>query len=477
MTQQNPAAAYEAKKSNRYRNLTLLVLVLGTALRLLLCWANPPDNTFDNHFRPISLILETGHIPAKNACFECYNPPVFYLGSALVAKLLFQSGATEELVTKALQLVNCLYGILTLPVIYLILRRFRLSDFSRLLTLGVICFLPRHIYMSAMHSNDGLTYLAVAVCAWLLLVAIDRELRWPWALVLGASLSLAIFVKYTAFVVLPMAALPLAALLIVGSELPRPRVAAALVLALLPPLLFLGSYMVQNVKDDGRLLPWNDNMFDTSVKQPRDPGGASLVNFKPWQFIVEPIVVPGQMQSFWTLVYCGTWFDCEPKFTNFTDRNETWWSQYCYWLGGKETFPNSAPPLSVSTRLLAGGLIAGGLVPLGLIFAGLFGSLRRLASRKGPGLSIESAKLLAFPTLFVFNAAGIVLLALKAPVYSSMKASYFLNSLPFFALFLALGLEAARERKGLVAPLGMALVLLMAFAALHVLDIAWSLLA
>src|ERR1044071_6733461 len=61
----------------------ILFFVLGSFLRILLCWSNPPGNFFDNHFEPILLIMTTGTIPGKNDCWQCYHPPVFYWISAM----------------------------------------------------------------------------------------------------------------------------------------------------------------------------------------------------------------------------------------------------------------------------------------------------------------------------------------------------------------------------------------------------------
>jgi hypothetical protein len=43
------------------------------------------------------------------------------------------------------------------------------------------------------------------------------------------------------------------------------------------------------------------------------------------------------------------------------------------------------------------------------------------------------------PVLLAFNAAGIIALTMRLPIYNSMKASYLLNSTPAFMMFLALG--------------------------------------
>ena len=145
-----------------YKLTALIFFILAIALRASLCLSNPPDNAFDNHFEPVGLILQTGTIPAKDACWECFQPPVFYAVSALIGRLSFDLGAQRTRVKKILQLLCCLYGILTVGIVYLILNKFPLSDFAKIIGFGLVCFLPRHIYMSAMHANDTMAYLFVA---------------------------------------------------------------------------------------------------------------------------------------------------------------------------------------------------------------------------------------------------------------------------------------------------------------------------
>ena len=424
-----------------YRLLTILVIVVAVLLRVLLCWENPPSNAFDNHYEPIALILQTGQIPDKNACFQCYNPPVFYYLSALFAKAVVTMGVKPDALQKALQLLNCVYGILTLLVLYAILVKLKFTGTSRLTAFSMICFLPRDIFMSAIHSNDSLTYLAISLCAYLLLVAIDRELSLPVVGLLGIAVTATIFVKYTAYLVLPMVAVPLLTVIAGKPAIPRPRSVAALVIVLIMPLVFLGSYFVGNFEEYGRILPWNDSMINTSQVHPRDPEGVSFTSFTPVQYIREPIIMPGQVHSFWTLIYSGMWADTEPKFVFYTDGNDEWWRQFTSWENGSSGFPSAPIPISRVTRLITSGLLVCGLIPLCLVITGGVRCLIAIMNDSKAGSNLESAKFQIFPLILLFNTFGIILLVLKAPVYSSMKASYFLNSLPAFIVFIALGIQ------------------------------------
>src|SRR2546429_750057 len=181
----------------------LFLFCAGALLRLLLCWFNPPQNAFDNHYEPIFLIMQTGAIPAKDACFQCYHPPVFYWISAIIGKMAVSGGITPAHMMKLLQFVCCFYGIATLGVCYLILKKFPLSAFSSAIAFGAICFLPRHIYMSAMNSNDTISYLFVAISIYLTIVALEHKLAPLRLVILSIVLTVTVFTKYTAFTVLP----------------------------------------------------------------------------------------------------------------------------------------------------------------------------------------------------------------------------------------------------------------------------------
>jgi hypothetical protein len=244
-----------------YGRLAFIFFILATFLRLLLYWVNSPDNAFDNHFMPIFLMIKDNTIPAKDACFQCYQPPVFYLISAIVGKIAVIMGANVDQIKKLLQFLPCFYGIITLVPIYLILKEVPLSDFSRLFAFGTICFLPRHIYMSAMNSNDTLSYLMVALCIYLLLIAIERNFSLKSLLTLSIAITITLFAKYTAFALIPVVMIVFAGALFKLPLANKRRSAALFFLTLFIPLSCLGFYASRNMKNYRNPLPWNLSMM------------------------------------------------------------------------------------------------------------------------------------------------------------------------------------------------------------------------
>ena len=436
------------KATMRYRTLFIAFMVLGAALRIGMFWVNPPGNAFDNHFEPIKLIMDTGRIPGKLDCVECYQPPVFYWTSAVIGDSLVASGiATESNLAKFLQFLPCLYSITTLYVVFLILKLLPLSDFARLWSLGFLCFLPRHIYMSALHSNDSLSYLAISVCVYGLgLVIANKHISAAHLLLLSAIISVTIFTKYTAFIIIPVVFLTFGLL-----PLRHPVTFAGSltkgIAVLMLPLVLLGAYGASNKKIYGTALPFNAAIHNPAVFQPHDDPKYDLATFKPWLFVSDPILRPGQLNSFWTLMYAGMWFDTEPKLIVYAGNYE-WWRTYYGWLNGQNLFPaDSATGPRHSLLHVGSYLEALGLVPLGLGITGLVFLTREVL--RGADRTRESLLLLQmFLGLCIFDALVAAQLALDVPVFSAMKSSYVLTAIPAFCAFVGFGIRACEKRSG-----------------------------
>jgi Dolichyl-phosphate-mannose-protein mannosyltransferase len=465
-----PSSPDQKVREPHYKTVFISFFVLGGLLRILLCWSNPPGNFFDNHFEPILLIMKTGAIPGKNDCWQCYHPPVFYWISAMAGHVAAHVGiASLPRLLKFFQFVVCFYGILTLGILYLILNKLRLSNFSRLLAFGTACFFPRHIYMSAINSNDTISYLFVALSIYLLLLAIEK--KFPVFLLFLASIviSVTLFTKYTSFVVLPVVLMVFASLVHKRLFASPKQALVSFVLMIVVPVTILSADLMWNKKHYGSPLPWNVTRSDPSLIQPRDSDHFDFLTFKPWESIDLPIIVPGRMHSFWTLVYSGMWFDNEPKFLYFLVANQSWWDHYYGWLRGEEKFPEEPPSMSQATKLLGAGLTVFGLFPLLLMIRGL-GNLC-IRSWRSQMSAEELVKMSIFPTLVVSNMAVMIALAVRLPVYTAAKASYFLNSLPAWVVFLSLGLMSCEKSRHLKWIMVVTFGVLFSLATVHIVHI------
>jgi 4-amino-4-deoxy-L-arabinose transferase-like glycosyltransferase len=454
-----------------HKIIIFILLLLGTGLRLSLFWNNPPQNAFDDHFKPVSLIMAQGKIPAKDACWECNQPFLFYVGAAAIGDLSRKLGASDQQIMKICQFLPCLYGILTLPLILLILNKFPLPPLARIVPFGIVCVLPRHIYMSAMLTNDTISYLLVALCVLLLFSAIEKKFPWQWLAALSVFLTLAIFTKYTALVVLPMAGSVFLLVYVWGSPVSRKRSIGQFVLVMLVPLAILSPYMISNYSKYHNPLPTNLEINDMKLKF-IPGGGINYFNFKPWEVIKTPILTPDNVKSFWTGIQGRMWFDMEPKFIFFTDPDRKWWVGYHEYLVGRPVAFPDLKHLSPETRLFGSSLITMGLIPTTLSLLGFFSCLFGMKSVWPSGKVREGVmKFVALTVLFVANAAGIIFHSLKYPYFSHMKAAFMLVSLPAFAVYLGIGVMVLEKYKILKLLVVISFIVICLLVTLHIADL------
>ncbi len=390
--------------------------------------------------------METGEIAAKDACPQCYHPPVFYLVSAVIGKIVLGTGLDVRYVMKLIQFSCCLYGILTLYVIYLILSKMNISDFSRAIAFGTVCFLPRHIYMSAMNSNDAISYLFVSLCVYLMLLLLETNLKYKYQVMLSVAVIVAVFIKYTCYILLPAFAV-LSLLLLKSKEFPRKKLISFALLSYGLPALLLCGYSLYNYNTYGTFLP--DNVAAASIlKQPQDPGGVNFFTFKPWLSIQNPFLAPGKLGSFWTLIYSSTWYDIDAMFIRFFDNKESLWEPYYDWLKGYVAFPDPRLIVPHYASNMGAVLVTLGLMPLCFTVLGFFIAVKNSFysyTKKNEQSLSEWYKTPLFIMLALFNIALIVAFTVKRPFYSSIKSSYILNALPAYAIFLSFGIMSLRK--------------------------------
>lgn len=432
-------------ENRRHRRLLGAIVALGVLLRVVLTWRNPPFNAWDDHFEPIQLLLTQGAIPPKFACFQCYHPPVFYLASAALAWLVSALGLAGAAGVKILQSLNTAFGIATLLIAVALIERLPVSRGARTATALLVAVLPRHLYVSAAHGNDGLAVLLVTLVAWMLIGLGDGRVSWRRYAALGGIASLAIFTKYNGIIVLPAIAAGLALLPAFRDRTWRRSAISRAALAVGVPALLLAAAMTSNLSEYGSALPGNDDYAtrnpaaaDLMGRQPRDGAGIDFVAFSPWRFVAHPLLRPGQIGEFWTLMHASFWFDNDAKFVQLL-ASERWAEDYYAWLRGEAPFPDDPREPAAQAALRLGSaleLLGTAVLALGAIGAAAL-ALEVLGSRPSRTIGFPAAGALA--ALATFNVLGMAFWANRVAVYSAVKATYLLPSLGPMAVVVAVG--------------------------------------
>jgi hypothetical protein len=169
--------------SKRYWVILLLILLLSAGLRFGLVRYNRDSN--DNHDLVIIRIMETGVLPEKDDCWECFQPKLFHYTTA---RLLQLAGVDPENVDKRVNLgaglINFLAGLLTLIVVALVITRIpSVGETLKLVAFGLVALNPDLIGISSQATNDAFAILFSTLAIFFTILCLEQRKFWKILLV------------------------------------------------------------------------------------------------------------------------------------------------------------------------------------------------------------------------------------------------------------------------------------------------------
>jgi len=304
----------------RYAAATHSVLAFGVALRLGLALATPAERAYDDHYPPVRIILTEHRLPDASDCWECYQPPLYYLISAgLTAawQKLTDASDLEKITRRVLQLVSTAAGCATLYVCWLAYRSFGGPRRLEALAVAPVAVLPAHIRMSSMATNDAFTHFVASCAIYPALRAGTANWTTRACLLAGALAGTAVLSKAYGWVTVAAVVLATAYATRSGETVRASRLrawrsgpalitlAAALAVGLWPGLRNLHTYGSFHVD--------NFELRDSPMRfQP--PGSVrqiSFFSFRLGDLLRNPWLHMSHVDSFWTELYGRMWFDYE----------------------------------------------------------------------------------------------------------------------------------------------------------------------
>jgi 4-amino-4-deoxy-L-arabinose transferase-like glycosyltransferase len=196
-----PAGVAYPMSQRTFIALASVMVALAAAVRLSNAFIYHPLQGYDafGHFTYIWYVAETWRVPLSTSGWSFFHPPLYYFVMALIWKGL--SGIDPLL---RLHVGMAFMGLLSLIhawVCYVIVRRYFPGDrLIHLLAVGLMLFVPVHLYGAAFLGNEGLMAVLCSVSILALLHALARPSASRGAL-LGLCLGLAMLTKFTAFAV------------------------------------------------------------------------------------------------------------------------------------------------------------------------------------------------------------------------------------------------------------------------------------
>jgi hypothetical protein len=391
------------------------------------------------HMEYIRYIANNWNIPLATEGWQMFQPPFFYLISAVIYKI-FAMFCTPETVERILRIIPLACGVLQVEVCYRTVG-YVYPGRDDLKCIGTVIggLLPMNIYISQFVGNEPLAGLLSSIAILLLTrILMSKAVPSKYDFVsVGVLLGLAVLTKMTALLVI----FPVAIFLfhkMAMSDASRARgvanAIACTMLILLTAFAVSGWYFVRN---------W------VEIGQAVIGGWDSARNIVWWQ---DPgYRTPAQLFSFGEALF----------YPIFSAVSSVWDGLYStLWMDGYLSAYNR-PPWNYGFFLSSAWL---SLLPSSAIILGILMTLRGVNRERRPVL------LLSVSCLIIYVSA-ILYLFLTVPILSTAKATYALGITPCLAVLGASGFEIVTQRPYLKAGMfgGIACWALAAYGAYFVL--------
>jgi Flp pilus assembly protein TadD len=387
----------------------------GVFLLIVLCWVvlfanNLPQLAAlfgfdrDGHLQYINHILEKHSLPLADEGWQMYQPPFYYLISALGLAPFTNNASSDEAIL-ALRVFSAVIGLVHLLLIFLCLRVvFPRQNSAQVIGILMAAFLPANLYLCHHPTNENLGALFVTAALFFTLRVLRSESPSSRDLTaVGAFLGAAMLTKFSALLVIPF----------VFAALAWPRKGWGVSSAVKPITLALLSFLVVCGWHYGRVWlhfgrPLVGN-WDATLPYVwwQDPGFRTSPYYTHLgEILGRPLF--SSLNDFVDGFYCSLWGD-----------------GLCSGSARMDFRPPWNYDLMNCSYLL--GAIGTGLFLLGFINS-VIRSLREL----------NAERFLHGGIIFAF-ALGVIFMTLQVPSYAQVKAFYGLPALLPFCLFVALG--------------------------------------
>ena len=413
------------------RGILIALFLVGAAVRLNNTFLFPPLRGYDafGHFTYIWFLAETGRVPLSTAGWSFFHPPAYYAFLSAIWSAF--TSVDPVLRLKIGSGVISLLGLVHAAAGYWVCRRaFPQDRLTRLLVVGLLLFLPVHLYSTAFLGNEGLNAVLCSAALVVLLRVLERP-TFAATVGLGAVLGLAMLTKFSALAVVTGAIVSIVAKGIVDRRILNAGRTVGVTLAVMlcvcgwyyarnidlygnPFQMSRGTFLVQHVENSQPQMKRGVAeylAFDpVIIRRPQWPRGFSLTDDALQQTQFSSI-----RTSVWTGMYANTWFD-----------------GFGGWV---------LPPITMSEESRRAGqiLLLLGLIPTALMMLGLATTLQDL--RKQGWDDTRVALLATFTAMLGIFVAGTV----SVPIAAAVKATYFIPVAVPFGFWFAVGVRRLQE--------------------------------
>lgn len=353
---------------------------------------------WQGHLDYIQYIAKHWKVPIATDGWEMFQPPLYYLISAVILK--FSGGSL-----KAIQTFTTLAGLGNLLFSWFLLCQiFPTQTRKRNLGFSVIAMLPMGFYMNSMISNEIFSGSMIAGTIVLSIYLLFKKgfISYNSLILAGLACGLGLLSKYTALFVL------LSLLLLLGLRFITRQITSKQIVTIICMVsLTCGWLYGRNIIQFGD--PFIGNWDEASgfhYEQP--PGYRNIQFYTQFGSVFSHLPIRSRWVSFWDGKYGSMWTDTHGTFLNLSNPTTQLLGSLSLWLA---------------------------LLPTLAIIFGFGHATKFLIQREW------NHPYFIMVTTSVLTILSLVSFTMEIPTYSTIKAFFFLSMIPIIGVFAAIGLE------------------------------------
>jgi len=248
------------------------IVFINNALKISLT-----DTGFDTkgHLYYVQYLLDNKSIPLANEDWETFQPPLFYLVSAIVVSLsrLFLAPNFAQF---SLKLIPFLCGVGQICLAYFAARMvFPNSKTRQSLSVAITALIPMNIYISSYFSNESLSALLMSLIILMVIMILNSDrVSLKLYCELGFVIGLAFLTKVTILTILPVIFLVLLYKLLSEEKYPIAAAGKNLGLMFMVIVIVAGWFCIRNWMHFGKVLigNWDCSLLPPQMQWWQDPG-------------------------------------------------------------------------------------------------------------------------------------------------------------------------------------------------------------
>jgi len=270
----------------------------------------PLDYGFDatSHTAYINYILKHNALPLSTSGWQMYQPPFFYLISAMIFKLCSLFLPYPEAIY-SVKLIPFLSGVGQILILYLAAKLvFRDQPAIQMMSIVMSALIPMNIYCSHFISNEPLSALLISISLYLTLkILIENRCSNIVFGLLGLSIGLGLLTKMTTILLIPGIFIVLGYALFIENHYPVKQAFFRLFAVLCPIVLISGWFYIKNGLVFGKLFIGNWDPI-TGFLWWQDPGFHTISYFTKFGNVFQ-FPYFASFYSFFDGLYATLWGD------------------------------------------------------------------------------------------------------------------------------------------------------------------------